>query len=79
MTYLFTESILRRKRMTPFSFEWKWIADYFIFMGFLYLALTIIGCGIAYCLIRTWLDLRDDENPMEIPAEISYRSRYSEY
>ena len=36
--------------MTPFSFEWKWIADYFIFMGLLYLALTIVGCGIAVAL-----------------------------
>jgi len=65
--------------MTPLSFEWKWIADYFIFMGLLYLALTIVGCGIVYCLIRTWLDLHYDESPTETPAEIAYRSRYSEY
>ena len=65
--------------MTPFSFEWKWIADYFIFMGLLYLALIIVGCGIVYCLIRTWLDLHYDEGSTEVPAEIAYRSRYSEY
>ena len=65
--------------MTPLSFEWKWIADYFIFMGLLYLALTIVGCGIVYCLIRTWLDLHYDEGSTEAPAEIAYRSRYSEY
>ena len=65
--------------MTPLSFEWKWIADYFIFMGLLYLALTIVGCGIVYCLIRTWLDLHYDEESTEAPAEIAYRSRYSEY
>ena len=66
--------------MTPLSFEWQWIADYFIFMGFLYLALAVVGCGIGYCLIRTWLDLHYGESPTEeTPAEISYRSRYSEY
>ena len=65
--------------MTPLSFEWKWIADYFIFMGLLYLALTIVGCGIVYCLIRTWLDLHYDEGSTETPAEISYLSGYSEY
>jgi hypothetical protein len=65
--------------MTPLSFEWKWIVDYFIFMGLLYLALTIVGCGIVYCLIRTWLDLHYDEEAKEAPAEVAYRSRYSEY
>ena len=65
--------------MTPLSFEWKWIADYFIFMGLLYLALMVVGCGLGYCLIRTWLDLHYDEGATEAPAEIAYRSRYSEY
>ena len=65
--------------MTPLSFEWQWNADYFIFMGFLYLALAFMGCGIIYSFIRTWLDLREKEGEEETPPEISYRSKYSEY
>ena len=63
--------------MTPFSFEWHWNADYFIFMGLLYLALAIVAGGLVYCLTKTWLDLGGKE---EKPSpEIPYRSRYSEY
>jgi hypothetical protein len=77
--------------MTPLSFEWQWNADYFIFMGFLYLALTCMGCGIVYALIRSWLDLRKEEleesppdisypsKPEETPSDISYRSKYPQY
>ena len=39
--------------MTPFSFEWTWTIDYFIFVGFLYLALLIIGCGLAYTFLKS--------------------------
>ncbi len=63
--------------MTPFSFEWQWNIDYLIFMGFLYLALTIIACGIVYCLVKTWLQLGQEEEEMQ--AEIPSRKRYSEY
>ena len=62
--------------MTPFSFEWLWQADYFVFMGCLYLALTIIACGLVYCLVKTWLDLEGEEHDL---PEIPYRKRYSTY
>ena len=66
--------------MTPFSFEWQWNVDYLIFMGLLYIALTIVACGLLYCLVKTWLDLSAAEEPHRAaPPEISYRSRYSEY
>ena len=63
--------------MTPLSFEWQWQADYFVFMGLLYLALVIIGCGLVYTWVKTWFDL--DEKEDEVPPEIPYRSRYTEY
>jgi len=62
--------------MTPLSFEWKWATDYFVFMGLLYLALVIIGGGIAYTYIKTWFDCDQEE---EIPSKISYRSNYTKY
>ena len=65
--------------MTPFSFEWHWNVEYLFFMGFLYLALGIVGCGLVYALVRTWLDLSDEGKGSESPLEISYRSKYSEF
>ena len=65
--------------MTPFSFEWQWNIEYFIFMGLLYLALTVVGCGLVYAILKTWLDLGPGKKPVEVPREISYRSRYAKY
>ncbi len=64
--------------MTPFSFEWQWNVEYIIFFGLLYIALTIIGCGLVYCFVKTWLNLSLTEEHGARP-EISYRARYSEY
>ena len=66
--------------MTPLSFEWQWNIEYFIFMGLLYLALTVVGCGILYTWIKTWLDLSPEKKEEgESPPGISYRSRYTKY
>jgi hypothetical protein len=55
--------------MTPLSFEWQWNIEYFIFMGFLYLALAIIGAGTVYALIKTWIALisEPEKKPTETP------------
>ena len=63
--------------MTPLSFEWQWNIEYFIFMGLLYLALMIIGCGLVYTWVKTWYDL--DKEKDELPPKIESRSKYSEY
>ena len=65
--------------MTPFSFEWQWNVEYLIFMGLLYLALGVVGCGLVFAYIKTWLDVDQGERPEEGPSEIDYRSKYSEY
>lgn len=65
--------------MTPFSFEWQWNIEYFIFFGLLYLALTIVGCGIAYTYIKTWLDLMKDEEEDSSPQKIDQRKKYTDY
>jgi len=41
--------------MTPLSFEWQWNIEYLIFMGFLYLALGIVGVGLAFVAVKTVL------------------------
>jgi hypothetical protein len=65
--------------MTPFSFEWQWNVEYFIFFGFLYLALTIVGCGTIYSFIRTWLDLEKDKEDKSSPSQIDQRIKYKDY
>lgn len=65
--------------MTPLSFEWKWAADYFIFMGLLYLALAIVVCGLAFVYIRTWLDLHKAEKGETPAPEIPARLKYTQY
>lgn len=64
--------------MFPFVFEWKWNSDHYIFLGLLYLALTIIGSGIVYSIIKTWLHLPQD-GQKEKNAQLDYRSRYTDY
>ena len=64
--------------MTPLSFEWQWTTDYLIFMGLLYLALIIIGTGLAYTYIKTWIDIKKD-NEGRLPPAIDYRSKYTKY
>ena len=63
--------------MTPLSFEWQWNIEYFIFMGLLYLALMIIGAGLIYVYIKTWIDQGDEED--KLPPSIPTRSKYSDY
>jgi hypothetical protein len=43
--------------MFPFIFEWQWNADHYIFLGFLYLALAIIGFGLTIALVKTVLQV----------------------
>ena len=48
-----------------------------IFLGLLYLALTIIGLGLTVSFIKTWIELPFEEK--KTPAQLAYRKRYSEY
>ncbi len=66
--------------MTPFSFEWQWNSEYFIFMGLLYVALAIVGCGLIIAYVRAWMDIESEGSKgKEETSEIASRSQYSEY
>ena len=65
--------------MTPFSFEWQWNMDYAVFMGFLYLALAVVACGLIVALLKTLMHLHEEEASEGEQPEIPYRSKYSEY
>jgi hypothetical protein len=42
--------------MFPFVFEWAWDMSHMVFMGGLCYALTIMGLGLTYCIIKTVID-----------------------
>ncbi len=63
--------------MSPLSFEWQWNADHLIFLGFLYLALTIMAGGLLVAFFRTWFDLSAGKG--ELPPKIPERAKYAEY
>lgn len=65
--------------MSPLSFEWVWQADHFIFLGLLYVALTILGAGLIYTFFKTWFDLSAEDREGEPPPKIPYRTKYSQY
>ena len=65
--------------MTPFSFEWQWNIEYLIFMGFLYLALGIVGCGLVVTYIKTWMDVERDDSADAESSDMSSRSEYSKF
>jgi hypothetical protein len=67
------------KSMTPLSFEWRWNVEYAIFMGLLYFALTVIGCGLIVTYLKTWLSSASAQDQDTATNEIGYRSRYSDY
>lgn len=43
--------------MLPFCFEWSWGVDHIIFFGLLYLALVIVGLGLTFVGIKTFLQV----------------------
>jgi len=42
--------------MFPFNFEWVWDMGHMVFHGGLWYALSILGLGITYCVIKAVLD-----------------------
>lgn len=42
--------------MFPFNFEWVWDMSHLVFMGGLGFALTAMGLGVTYCIIKTIVD-----------------------
>jgi hypothetical protein len=38
--------------MFPFSFEWVWDMGHMVFHGGLWYALSILGLGLTYCIIK---------------------------
>jgi len=42
--------------MFPFSFEWIWDMSHMVFHGGLWYALSIMGLGVTYCIIKAAYD-----------------------
>ncbi len=47
--------------MFPFVFEWTWDTAHLVFHGGLWYALSILGLGMGYCIVKAIHDtLKDD-------------------
>ncbi len=44
--------------MFPFCFEWIWDMSHMVFMGGLWYALSIIGAGMTYCIVKAVVDTK---------------------
>lgn len=42
--------------MLPINFEWIWDLGHIVFHGGLWYALSIIGAGVTYCIVRAAID-----------------------
>lgn len=42
--------------MFPFNFEWVWDTVHLVFHGGLWYALSIIGMGMTFCIIKAAVD-----------------------
>ncbi|MBF0118477.1 MAG: hypothetical protein HQK79_06540 [Desulfobacterales bacterium] len=47
--------------MFPFVFEWVWDMPHMVFMGALWYALSIIGLGMTYCIVKSVIDVSKKE------------------
>ncbi len=49
--------------MFPFSFEWVWDLGHLVFHGALWYALSILGIGLTYCILKAaWQASRGEEH-----------------
>ena len=44
--------------MLPFSFEWVWDMGHLVFHGGLWYALSVIGMGMTFVIIKSILDTK---------------------
>ncbi|MFO8049576.1 MAG: hypothetical protein R6U29_11130 [Desulfosudaceae bacterium] len=47
--------------MFPFVFEWTWDTAHLVFHGGLWYALSILGLGMGYCILKTLYDTYFDD------------------
>jgi hypothetical protein len=48
--------------MFPFNFEWAWDAGHLLFFGGFWFAVSIMGLGMAYCIIKAACDTMKDDH-----------------
>jgi hypothetical protein len=52
----------QEESMFPFiSFEWVWDIGHIVFMGSLWYAVSILGIGMTYCIIKAAIDTKKKE------------------
>ena len=48
--------------MFPFAYEWTWYLGQYLFMGAAGFAISVVGAGLTFCIIKSVIDtLQEDE------------------
>jgi hypothetical protein len=42
--------------MFPFNFEWAWDAAHLVFFGGFWFAISILGAGMTFCILKSVYD-----------------------
>ncbi len=63
--------------MFPINFEWIWDAGHLLFMGGLWFALSVMGLGLTYCIIKAFLTCLKKMAPViiKMPGTINCKRR----
>jgi hypothetical protein len=48
--------------MLPFNFEWIWDAGHLLFHGSLWYAMSVLGLGLTYCIVKAVVDMSKKDN-----------------
>ncbi len=49
--------------MFPFAYEWTWYLGQYLFMGAAGFAVSVVGLGLTYCIVKSIIDtMTEDEN-----------------
>jgi len=46
--------------MFPFNFEWAWDIAHMVFFGGFWYAISILGAGLTYCILKAAYDTFKD-------------------
>lgn len=47
--------------MFPFLYEWSWDLGHYLFMGAAGFAVSVVGLGLTYCIVKSIVDTMDDD------------------
>ncbi len=51
--------------MFPFAYEWTWYFGQYLFMGAAGFAISVVGAGLTYCIVKSIIDIMISDDHAE--------------